>query len=57
MIANDKKQLCVKNGQRLFKDGQLLILLFKNRLKVFCPSKDVRHFIAYFFFQLKSFQS
>jgi hypothetical protein len=42
------KQLCVKNGQRLFKDGQLLILLFKKRLKVFCPSEDVRQFIAFF---------
>jgi len=46
LSKRQEEQLCVKNGQRLFKDGQLLILLFKNRLKVFCP-KDVRHFIAY----------
>ena len=57
VLIKTTRNNCVKNGQRLFKDGRILILLSKNRLKIFCPSKDVRHFIAYFFFQLKSFQS
>ena len=45
-MTRGTEQLCVKNGQRPLKNGQLLILLFKNHLKVFCP-KDVHHFIAY----------